>query len=189
VDWYEGRLHMAEVVRHHPHPDEDHDAWLDALVAAASEALEVPEHAVFLKRRERQRGTSQYQRFAAEGRRFIVSEGGHRFHVNLSDYLDTGLFLDHRNTRAAVQREAAGKRVLNLFAYTGAWGSGGASPSRRRHTKREQKTIFMHKNCLLLPFCVPPAARGKLPLDPRYRVALWAYLGHAAAGSLNMEVA
>ena len=50
-----------------------------------------------------------------------VHEGGHQFEVNLSDYLDTGLFLDHRITRGMVQKEAAGKRFLNLFGYTGAF--------------------------------------------------------------------
>jgi 23S rRNA (guanine2445-N2)-methyltransferase / 23S rRNA (guanine2069-N7)-methyltransferase len=48
----------------------------------------------------------------------VVEEGGHRFRVNLTDYLDTGLFLDQRNTRALLQREAAGRRFLNLFCYT-----------------------------------------------------------------------
>ena len=50
-----------------------------------------------------------------------VSEGGHRFEVNLSDYLDTGLFLDHRITRSMIEHEARGKRFLNLFGYTGAF--------------------------------------------------------------------
>ncbi len=131
VDWYEGRLHMAEYVRRHERTPEEHDAWLDALVCAACEALEVPESSAYLKRRERQRGLAQYQRFASEGARCVVSEGGHRFWVNLSDYLDTGLFLDHRPTRRRVEGEASGRRVLNLFGYTGAFtvyaAAGGAS--------------------------------------------------------------
>ena len=87
----------------------------------AGEVLEIPLANIFLKRRQRQRGPSQYERVAEEGRTKIVSEGGLRFEVNLSDYLDTGLFLDHRITRGMVRQAAAGKRLLNLFAYTGSF--------------------------------------------------------------------
>lgn len=121
VDWYEGRLHVAEYARPGTPEGEAHAPWLEALVAGAAEALGVTEDAVFLKRRERQRGEAQYERFAAQGARFEVGEGGHRFVVNLSDYLDTGLFLDHRPLRRRVQEEVAGRRFLNLFGYTGAF--------------------------------------------------------------------
>ena len=83
------------------------------------EVLEVPATQVYLKVRERQRGERQYERLAATGRFHQVAEGGHRFLVNFEDYLDTGLFLDHRDTRRLIGRLAAGKRFLNLFAYTG----------------------------------------------------------------------
>jgi len=66
-------------------------------------------------------GRAQYGRLAERGKELEVREGPLRFWVNLSDRLDTGLFLDHRNTRARVMREAAGRRVLNLFGYTGAF--------------------------------------------------------------------
>jgi 23S rRNA (guanine2445-N2)-methyltransferase / 23S rRNA (guanine2069-N7)-methyltransferase len=56
---------------------------------------------------------------AARGKKLVVREGGHKFLVNLSDYLDTGLFLDHRRVRAMIQSLARGKSFLNLFAYTG----------------------------------------------------------------------
>src|SRR5439155_26580314 len=80
-----------------------------------------PPSGVFFKRRQRQRGKSQYERRDEAGRLFEVAEGGHRFLVNLSDYLDTGLFLDHRQTRAMVEAAAEGKQFLNLFGYTGAF--------------------------------------------------------------------
>ena len=83
------------------------------------EVLEVPETQVYLKVRERQRGERQYERLAATGRFHQVAEGGHRFLVNFEDYLDTGLFLDHRDTRRLIGQLAADKRFLNLFAYTG----------------------------------------------------------------------
>jgi 23S rRNA (cytosine1962-C5)-methyltransferase len=81
----------------------------------------VPQERIHLKRRERQRGASQYQRIQHSDSELVVREGGHRFLLNLHDFLDTGLFLDHRETRALVQRASAGRRVLNLFAYTGSF--------------------------------------------------------------------
>ena len=74
---------------------------------------------VFVKTRERQRGTAQYTRRDDAGEFHRVIEGGCQLLVNLRDYLDTGLFLDHRPLRQRIQREAAGKRFLNLYAYTG----------------------------------------------------------------------
>ncbi len=66
-------------------------------------------------------GHEQYHRAAQREVTKVVRENGLRFEVNLSDYLDTGLFLDHRDTRARVRSEVKGKRFLNLFAYTGAF--------------------------------------------------------------------
>jgi 23S rRNA G2069 N7-methylase RlmK/C1962 C5-methylase RlmI len=114
IDIYDGRLHIAEYRR----GDERDQSWLDQMASEVAAVLEVDAAAVYLKRRERQRGTSQYERQGDAGARFTVEEGGHRFWVNLSDYLDTGLFLDHRITRGRVAAEAAGKRFLNLFCYT-----------------------------------------------------------------------
>ena len=116
VDWYEGRLHVAEYARgEHP------EGWLEAVVAAGAEALEVPPAQVHLKLRARQSGPNQYEKVAASGERVVVHEDDLRFYVNFTDYLDTGLFLDHRQTRALVRAESEGKRFLNLFAYTGAF--------------------------------------------------------------------
>ena len=99
----------------------DAEAWLDAAVAAVTAALEPAE--VFVKRRERlahHGAGQQYERQAERGAWRTVGEGGHRFRVNLSDYVDTGLFLDHRITRARVAAEPA-RTMLNLFGYTGAF--------------------------------------------------------------------
>jgi 23S rRNA (guanine2445-N2)-methyltransferase / 23S rRNA (guanine2069-N7)-methyltransferase len=121
LDLYEGHLHVAEYVRPHDRTDIEHQVWLTHMIEAAAKSLEVDPKLVAVKRRGRQRGPAQYERQSEEGRRMIVHEGGHQFEVNLSDYLDTGLFLDHRITRGMVQKEAAGKRFLNLFGYTGAF--------------------------------------------------------------------
>lgn len=87
---------------------------------AVSQALELPLTRVVMKVRERQRGEkSQYQKQQAQGaERFIVEENGHRFWVDLHTYLDTGLFLDTRPVRRLLAEKAAGRRFLNLFAYT-----------------------------------------------------------------------
>jgi|LGVF01.1.fsa_nt_gb 23S rRNA (guanine2445-N2)-methyltransferase / 23S rRNA (guanine2069-N7)-methyltransferase len=86
---------------------------------ALPEALAVEPEQIFLKVRSRQSGRSQYRKLQEKGQFHEVTEGNCRFWVNFTDYLDTGLFLDHRPTRLLVQQLAAGKRFLNLFAYTG----------------------------------------------------------------------
>lgn len=97
------------------------DPWLRALAEAAAATLD--ERAWFIKQRERlvdRRAGHQYERLGDGGALRVVSEGGLRFRVNLTDYLDTGLFLDHRTTRARVASESA-RTMVNLFAYTGAF--------------------------------------------------------------------
>lgn len=74
---------------------------------------------IHLRTRRRQKGSSQYDKLGARGRQHAVEEGGLKFLVNFDDYLDSGLFLDHRLTRGRVRALAHGKRFLNLFAYTG----------------------------------------------------------------------
>jgi 23S rRNA (guanine2445-N2)-methyltransferase / 23S rRNA (guanine2069-N7)-methyltransferase len=90
------------------------------LVTAAQIVLGVDDDHLFYKTRARQRGESQYERLATERRFHEVAEGQCRFWVNFEDYLDTGLFLDHRPIRQRIAQEARGKKFLNLFAYTGA---------------------------------------------------------------------
>jgi 23S rRNA (cytosine1962-C5)-methyltransferase len=95
--------------------------YTDDVLEVVAELCEVSIDSLYVKLRQRQRGPLQYEKLDSVRQEFVVHEGGHRFLVNLSDYLDTGLFLDHRETRALVQRIARGKRVLNLFAYTGSF--------------------------------------------------------------------
>ncbi|WP_445672873.1 bifunctional 23S rRNA (guanine(2069)-N(7))-methyltransferase RlmK/23S rRNA (guanine(2445)-N(2))-methyltransferase RlmL [Pseudomonas inefficax] len=118
VDLYQDWVHVQEYAAPRSvDPDKAQARLLDAL-AAIPQALGIAPQRVVLKRRERQSGTRQYERQATEGRFQEVSEGGVKLLVNLTDYLDTGLFLDHRPMRMRIQREAAGKRFLNLFCYT-----------------------------------------------------------------------
>lgn len=87
-----------------------------AVVAAV---LGIPSEQIFLKVRQRQKGKAQYEKLAATQQFYQVQDGQARCLVNFTDYLDTGLFLDHRITRQMLHDLAGGKRFLNLFAYTG----------------------------------------------------------------------
>jgi 23S rRNA (guanine2445-N2)-methyltransferase / 23S rRNA (guanine2069-N7)-methyltransferase len=100
-------------------------------LAGIPAVLEIPPEQVFLKVRRRQKGSAQYEKQSETGHFHTVEEGGLSFQVNFEDYLDTGLFLDHRLTRALIRERAKGRSFLNLFAYTGTAtvyaASGGAS--------------------------------------------------------------
>lgn len=122
IDRYEDYLHVAEYKTYHNLSDGEHDAWLQECMATIGTILQVPANHIFLKERKRQsRREEQYEKKEAGAHTYIVNEGGLRFWVNLSDYLDTGLFLDHRPLRNQFRAEAKGKHVLNLFCYTGSF--------------------------------------------------------------------
>lgn len=91
---------------------------LDA-VTATLQVTGIETNKLILKVRQKQKGTNQYEKLANKGEYFYVNEYGAQLWVNLTDYLDTGLFLDHRLTRKMVGEMAKGKDFLNLFAYTG----------------------------------------------------------------------
>ena len=95
--------------------------WLSAMTSAISQTLGIPSEHIITKVRRRQSGDSQYEKDSGKTLSFITREQGLRFKVNLSDYIDTGLFFDHRPLRLKIQDEAADKRVLNLYCYTGAF--------------------------------------------------------------------
>lgn len=118
VDLYRDWVHVQEYAAPRSiDPQKAQTRLLDAL-AAIPVALGISSDKVVIKRRERQSGTRQYERQDQQGRFMEVSEGGVKLLVNLTDYLDTGLFLDHRPLRLRIQREVTGKRFLNLFCYT-----------------------------------------------------------------------
>lgn len=121
IDIYHDYLHITDYDRPHDRTPAQYADWLDYLTEAAREVLEIPEGHVFVKHRTRQSGSTQHEKVSEESKIVVVEEGGLKFEANLSDYVDTGLFLDHRNLRSQFRDEAAGKRVLNLFCYTGAF--------------------------------------------------------------------
>ncbi len=122
IEKYEDKLYVAEYKRKHQMTEEAHTYWIEQSRGIMAGVLEVATENIFFKLRQRKAGREgQYQKTGTEKAEFIVRENELQFIVNLSDYLDTGLFLDHRMTRRMVMNQAAGKRVLNLFAYTGSF--------------------------------------------------------------------
>ncbi|MBS2026492.1 MAG: bifunctional 23S rRNA (guanine(2069)-N(7))-methyltransferase RlmK/23S rRNA (guanine(2445)-N(2))-methyltransferase RlmL [Deltaproteobacteria bacterium] len=133
VDLYEQFVHVQEYAPPETVEPAKAEERLRDAISVIPDVLEVPRENVFVKTRSRQKGNTQYEKLDHTGKFHTVHEGGHKFWVNFTDYLDTGLFLDHRPTRAMVERLAMGKRFLNLFAYTGSVtvyaAAGGASMS------------------------------------------------------------
>lgn len=111
-------LHVQEYRAPADIPAETARQRLREIVRVAGEVFGVPRERIALKTRERGKGGSKYGQFDQRGEFVQVEEGGLRFLVNLTDYLDTGLFLDHRLVRARLRELAQGRRFLNLFAYT-----------------------------------------------------------------------
>jgi len=122
IEVYGDKLYVAEYKRRHGMDDEEHTMWLQESLNVITEVLKLPPENIFLKLRQRKPGRlGQYQKRSEDQHEFVVEENGLKFIINLSDYLDTGLFLDHRITRQMVRNEAKNKKVLNLFCYTGSF--------------------------------------------------------------------
>jgi 23S rRNA (cytosine1962-C5)-methyltransferase len=114
VDWYGGHLVIGEYMRRQSVPE-----WLPLMGRAVAEALDVPAEKVHLKQRWAGCQDGQrYERLDHTDRKIVLSERDLRFLVNPNDYVDTGLFADHRDTRRMVRELAAGKDFLNLYCYT-----------------------------------------------------------------------
>ena len=118
VDRYEDWLHVQEYVPPKSIDPQVAERRLLDILAVLPEVTGVPAEQIVLKRRERQTGKKQYEKQNDDKRTMEVREGQVKLLVNLRDYLDTGLFLDHRPTRLYIAKQAQGKRFLNLFCYT-----------------------------------------------------------------------
>lgn len=119
VDIYGERVHVQEYAAPRTVNAAQAQKRLFDALEVLPRVLEVTPAHIYVKRRERQAGKAQYEKRAASGERFEVTEGQARLWVNLRDYLDTGLFLDHRPVRRMLGEKADGARFLNLFCYTG----------------------------------------------------------------------
>ena len=121
VDIYADHVHLQEYDTGWLMHKTDYEDWLAEVVEAILFVTGLPKEHIHIKKRLRQKGKDQYEKTGITGTDFVIHEHGRAFWVNLDKYLDTGLFLDHRNTRQKIGLLAAGKRFLNLFAYTGSF--------------------------------------------------------------------
>ncbi|HEX7753807.1 MAG TPA: class I SAM-dependent methyltransferase [Niabella sp.] len=122
IEIYDHLIYVAEYKRRHGLDETQHNQWMETTIEIIAAVTGIDTDKIYTKLRQRKAGRQgQYQKTAAFGNEQLIRENGLKFIVNLSDYLDTGLFLDHRITRKMVGEQSAGKRVLNLFAYTGSF--------------------------------------------------------------------
>jgi len=122
IEKYEDWLYVAEYRRNHHMEEAEHEEWLAACKIIIEEIAGIPASRIVLRTRQRKSSRQdQYQKLDDEQQFIEVREQGLKFKINLTDYLDTGLFLDHRITRSMVRDQAKGGKVLNLFCYTGSF--------------------------------------------------------------------
>lgn len=143
VERYGPAVHLVEYPRRAHRAAGGHPGR-EAVLQAVVDVLEVEPGLVFTKTHAPQPwGRPRYGRLSETGAEFEVQEGPLRFVVNLSDRLDTGLFLDHRNTRARVRAESGGRRMLNLFAYTGSFTVAAATGGARATTTVDLSATYL----------------------------------------------
>jgi 23S rRNA (cytosine1962-C5)-methyltransferase len=145
IDIYEDKTYVSEYKRKHGLEEEAHLYWLKTSVKTISEVTGIDEKNIFTKLRQRKAGRSgQYRKEDFSKNEFIITENGLKFIVNLSDYLDTGLFLDHRITRKMIMDESNEKNVLNLFAYTGSFSVYAAAGSAKSVTTVDLSNTYIN---------------------------------------------
>lgn len=188
IELYEDKIYLAEYLRRHGMEDEEHDAWLEQCIAVISEVTGVPAELIYVRQRKRMsHREDQYEKMDTKQEFFTVLENGHKFLVNLTDYLDTGLFLDHRITRKMIQELCKDKHVLNLFCYTGSFSVyaalGGAASVTSvdlsktylnwaednfviNHLKDKEKYVFVHADVLQYMKTLKPGSFDLVILDP-----------------------
>ena len=171
VDLYQGAgpdagrrfAHVAEYAPPATVDSEIAEKRLTEAIDVVAEVLEVQPDDVALKVRRRQRGEgTQYARLAERGEFVEVEEGGLLFEVNLHDYLDTGLFLDHRPVRHRIREMVSGKRFCNLFAYTGVasvYAAAGGASAVHTVDLSETYTDWAERNMALNGFANRPGVR------------------------------
>lgn len=119
IDIYEGKwISLQEYAAPSSIDPEDVSRRLEELILATERVTGVDYDDIHVRKREIQRGSSQYGKNSSTSHFFIANENGHKFLVNFTDYLDTGLFLDHRPVRKMIESMSRDKRFLNLFCYT-----------------------------------------------------------------------
>ncbi len=189
IELYDDKIYVAEYRRRHNMSEDEHEDWLQQSFKIISEVLNLPVENIFSRERKRQshRASEQYEKQNSKEEFFTVEENGLKFLINLTDYLDTGLFLDHRITREMVRNEALNKRVLNLFCYTGSFSVyaaiGGATSVTSvdlsktyldwaknnfsiNNFKDEKKYFFVHADVLQYLKTLQPNSFDLIIIDP-----------------------
>ena len=143
VDLYEKWVHVQEYAPPKTIDPAKAARRMKEATEAIKQVLGARSDQVFVKVRRKQKGKAQYQKKNTKGRLYEVRERNCRFLVNLTDYLDTGLFLDHRVTRSMIQDMADGTRFLNLFAYTGSATVNAAVGGARTTTTVDLSPVYL----------------------------------------------
>lgn len=131
IDYYAGHVLVWGRERTRDETPELRNAWLDQVRDSVIDALCVDQEKVIMKDRVKQSGKGQHEKLDSSGVIRIIQENGLNFEVNLSDYLDTGIFLDHRPLREVIRNSSSDMRFLNLFCYTGTFTVASASGGAR----------------------------------------------------------
>jgi 23S rRNA (cytosine1962-C5)-methyltransferase len=145
IELYSDKIYVAEYRRRHNLSDEEHEEWLQSSFEVISKILNLPVDNIYSRERKRQshRDKEQYEKQNSAQDFFKVEENGLQFLINLTDYLDTGLFLDHRITREMVKKASPDKRVLNLFCYTGSFSVYAASGNAKSVTSVDLSKTYL----------------------------------------------
>ncbi len=119
IDWYENTwVVVNEYKAPNTVPEIRAKARLEGILGILPEIMDAEPENIFLKQRKQLKGKDQYDKQSERGKEAVIREGDCRFYVNFTDYIDTGIFLDHRITRSMIGEAAGGTRFLNLFSYT-----------------------------------------------------------------------
>jgi 23S rRNA (cytosine1962-C5)-methyltransferase len=144
IEIYDDKIYIAEYLRRHGLTDDEHETWLNATLEVVKKVLNVDNDAIYVKQRKRMHHRQQqYEKNDDEKQFFTVEENGFKFLINLTNYLDTGLFLDHRVTRKMVFEKAQDKRVLNLFCYTGSFSVYAAKAGAKKVTSIDLSKTYL----------------------------------------------
>lgn len=172
-------VHLYLYERPYEKDEKDEQRWLDTIANACSKTLGIPQNHVIQKLRKKQKGENQYEKISS--RRTVegyVFECGQLFKVNLSDYLDTGLFFDHRPMRSVVRASCQGKSVLNLFCYTSSFSVYAAEGKAKRVESVDLSNTYLEWSRFNF------ALNDFDPDDPRYH-----FVRHDVIGFLNQNLA
>jgi 23S rRNA (cytosine1962-C5)-methyltransferase len=116
IELYDDKIYLAEYKKNYELGDDAHELWLQECLSVIAAVTEIPAEKIYIRERKRKAGRlDQYEKLDDEKEFFIVEEAELKFKINLTDYLDTGLFLDHRITRSIVKEEAKQKCVESFL--------------------------------------------------------------------------